>query len=64
MESIKHLTDEEQAGVIADKFARVSQEYDPLQSEDINVPEFEDSSIPEYRFSFVDDLTVLEKIFY
>ena len=48
MDSIKHLSDEEQAEVIADKFARVSQEFDPLQTEDIKFPEFEKASVPKF----------------
>ena len=48
VESIKHLTDKEQAEIIADKFAKVSQEYEPLKSEDIHVPEFEQSTIPSF----------------
>lgn len=48
VESIKHLSDEQQAEVIADKFAKISQEYEPLKSEDISVPEFEKSSIPKF----------------
>ena len=37
VESIKHLSNEEQAEAIADKFSRVSQEYDPLLKEDIQI---------------------------
>ena len=48
VESIKHLTDKEQAEVIADKFSKVSQEYDPLRTTDILVPEFSESSIPVF----------------
>ena len=46
VESIKHLTVQEQAEAIADKFSRVSQEYDPLKNEDIEVPEFDEETIP------------------
>ena len=49
VESIKHLTDKEQVEVIADKFAKVSQEYEPLKTEDIEVPEFHESSIPSFK---------------
>ena len=34
--------------MIADKFAKVSQEYEPLEKEDIDIPEFDDSSIPSF----------------
>lgn len=46
--TIKHLSSKEQAEVIADKFSKVSQEYDPLKSEDIQVPHFEISDIPVF----------------
>ena len=45
--SIKHL-DQEQAEVIADKFSKVSQEYEPLQKDDIEVPFFDEKSIPSF----------------
>ena len=48
VESIKHLSDEEQAEAIADNFAKISQEFEPLRTEDIVVPEFEESSIPSF----------------
>ena len=60
VESIKHLSSSEQAEAIADKFARVSQEYEPLNSEDIKVPEFDEQSIP--RFNPDDVRMNLEKI--
>ena len=46
VDSIKHLSSEEQAEQIADKFSKVSQEYEPLKDSDIQVPEFEASDIP------------------
>ena len=46
VETIKHLSIQEQAELIADKFSKVSQEYEPLNEKDIIVPEFESSSIP------------------
>ena len=48
VESLKHLSDKEQAEIIADKFAKVSQEYDPLKTEDIKIPDFEKSTIPQF----------------
>ena len=47
MESIKHLSNKEQAEFIADKFCKVSQEFEPLKSEDIKVPVFEDVYVPK-----------------
>ena len=49
VDSIKHLTDKQQAEVIADKFAKVSQEYSPLKTEEIKVPEFPESAIPAFH---------------
>ena len=46
VDSIKHLSSEEQAEQIADKFSKVSQEYEPLKDSDIQVPESEASDIP------------------
>ena len=40
VESIKHLPDSEQADLIADKFAEVSNLYDVLDRNAINVPPF------------------------
>ena len=46
VESIKDLTNKEQAEIIAEKFAAISQEYDALETEDIEVPEFTEEDIP------------------
>ena len=46
VESIKDLTDLEQAELIVDKFASVSQEYEKLEDGDIQVPEFTKDDIP------------------
>ena len=48
VQSIRHLSDQQQAEEIANKFARVSQEYDPLDKNDITVPPFCESSIPVF----------------
>ena len=60
VETIKHLSDEQQAEVIADKFSKVSQEYDPLKTEDIQVPKFSEVTIPKFTPSQVKQK--LEKI--
>ena len=60
VETIKHLTDEQQAEVIADKFSKVSQEYQPLKKEDIVIPDFCKSSIPQFTPKQVQEK--LEKI--
>ena len=48
VESIKHLSDQDQAEAIADKFSKVSQEYAPLIKEEIDVPEYDEKSIPQF----------------
>ena len=48
VETIKHMTNKEQVEVIADKFARVSQEYDPFKTENIEIPPFDKSQIPKF----------------
>ena len=41
VESIKHLSSKDQCEVIADKFSKVSQEYEPLNKDDIKIPDFD-----------------------
>ena len=42
---IEHLTKEEQAELIADLFASISHEYDPLHTQDIEIPPFKKSDM-------------------
>ena len=60
VESIKHLSDKEQAEKIADKFSKVSQEFDQLKTDDIKIPEFDKSTVP--RISPKDVLKHLRKV--
>ena len=60
VESIKHLSNEEQAEKIADKFSKVSQEYDPLLDDDIEVPKYDEESVPQ--FCPIDVQRNLEKV--
>ena len=46
---INHLPDQQQAEIIATKFASIQNEYDPLITEDINIPHFEESDIPYFH---------------
>ena len=46
VEEIKDLTDEEQAEKIAEKFAKISQEYEKLEKDDIEIPQFSENDIP------------------
>ena len=48
IESIGHMTDKDQAEVIADHISSVSQEYDLLQTGDTQVPHFLAESIPQF----------------
>ena len=47
VEDIKDLPMNEQAELIADKFAAVSQEYEAVKTEDIEIPEFCEADIPK-----------------
>ena len=60
VESIKHLSDKEQAEKIADKFSKNSQEFDQLKTDDIKIPEFDKSTVP--RISPKDVLKHLRKV--
>ena len=46
---INHLPNQQQAEIIATKFASIQNEYDALKTEDINVPHFEESDIPYFH---------------
>ena len=45
VEEIKHLSDEDQVNIIAQHFAKVSQEYEPLNKDDIKFPPFKSEDI-------------------
>ena len=46
---INHLPDQQQAEMIADKFASIPNEYEPLKTESISVPSFPESEIPQFH---------------
>ena len=46
VEEIKDLSNEEQANKIAQKFASISQEYEPLDVDKLNLPSFCEEDIP------------------
>ena len=48
VEDIKDLSNKEQAEMIANKFAEVSIEYDKLKDDDVEIPEYADSDIPQF----------------
>ena len=53
VDDISHLPDQQQAEIIAEKFASIQNEYQPLNSEDISVPTFEEREIPRFHPSQV-----------
>ena len=54
VDEISHLTNEEQAEKLADAFSSVSQEYEPLKTENINVPPFKTEDIPNISVQIVE----------
>ena len=51
MDDIKDYSDEQQAELIADRFAEVSCEYEPLDRQKIDFPPFTNSEIPSFTES-------------
>ena len=49
MDEISHLPDQQQAEIIAEKFASIQNEYQSLKKDDIKVPHFEESEIPQFH---------------
>ena len=60
VEDIKDLSNQEQAELIANKFAEVSLEYEKLQDDDIEIPEFKTSDVPQ--FAVIDVKAVLDEM--
>ena len=60
VEEISQLSPQDQAEAIADSFSFVSNQYKPIQKENINIPSFSKSSIPSFKPSRIKKL--LEKI--
>ena len=48
VDEISHLSDKEQAEAIADSFSAISNEYEEVKKENINIPSFSTSDIPQY----------------
>ena len=53
VDEISHLSDQDQAEQIAEKFSSIQNEYEPLQTEDITTPSYEESEIPQFHPSQV-----------
>ena len=49
IDSISHLSDQEQAEIIADKFSSIPNEYEELRNDDISLPEFPPEDIPQFE---------------
>ena len=49
IDEISHLSDQAQADIIADKFSSIQNEYKPLQTEDISIPNFSENEIPQFK---------------
>ena len=45
---IRHLSDQEPVELIANQFAKIQNEYEPLEKTDISVPPFSESEIPNF----------------
>ena len=46
VEEINDFSDDEQAELIADKFSKIPNEYEPLKTSDILIPSFDAADIP------------------
>ena len=49
VDEISHLSDKEQAEAIADSFSAISNEYEPVNKDAINIPPFQNSDIPQLK---------------
>ena len=49
VDSISHLSDQEQAEAIADSFSAISNEYEPVNADEIEIPPFTQASIPQFK---------------
>ena len=48
VDEISHLSDQEQAEAIADSFSEISNEYEHVKKDDIFIPPFSKSAIPQF----------------
>ena len=53
VDEISHLTNQEQAEIIADRFAPIQNEFQALEKEDISIPHFAQNDIPQFHPSQV-----------
>ena len=45
---ISHLSDQKLVELIADQFAKIQNEYQPLENDDVSVPPFSESDVPKF----------------
>ena len=53
IEEINHLSDQEQAELIAEKFSSIQNEYSPIRAEDIAIPPYPEKEVPQFHPSQV-----------
>ena len=53
VDEMSHLTDQEQCDIIADEFTHIPNQFSPLHKEDIVIPPFKNSDIPQFKASQV-----------
>ena len=53
VDEISHLSDQQQAEAIAESFTAIPNSYEALRSEDIDIPAFRPSEVPQFRVSQV-----------
>ena len=56
VEEISHLSDQLQSEVIAEQFAKIQNEYEPLQKDDISIPPFANKDVPQFHPAHVWDM--------
>ena len=59
---ISHLSNQEQVEAIADRISAVSQEYEPLRKEDIEIPYYSEESIPQFSVQQVREIFLKMKV--
>ena len=58
VEEISHLSDQEQSEMIAEQFAKIQNEYEPLNKDDICIPPFANKDNPQFHPAQVWDMLV------
>ena len=53
VDEISHLPDQAQAEMIAERFASIQNEYEQIKADEINIPPFKESEIPQFHPSQV-----------